>query len=166
MSSSIYAAVPVMLVMAVLQTAVFPRFPVLGMVPQLAFLVALSWGLQRGETEGALWAFVAGIAVDLFSAGPMGLTALAYVTAVFIASFLIQRLPQSRLFMPALMGGVATFIFLLIYIIGLRVLGYTPNLQALSALLPLIYLHTGLILPIYWLIYLFDNSLRPKPIAL
>ena len=61
MSSTIYLAIPVMLVLAVVQTAVLPRFPIFGLVPLLPFLVALAWGLLRGMNEGIVWAFVGGL---------------------------------------------------------------------------------------------------------
>ncbi len=41
MGNHLYVAVPLMAVLAVIETSVLPRFPVLGVVPQILFLVAL-----------------------------------------------------------------------------------------------------------------------------
>jgi len=38
-----YAAIPLMAVLAILQTAVLPRIPIAGLEPQLVFLVARPW---------------------------------------------------------------------------------------------------------------------------
>ena len=82
MAVNFYAAIPLMAVLAVLQTAVLPRFPIAGLEPQLVFLVALAWGLLRGLEEGLVWAFIAGIWADLFSLTPLGLSSLAFMAGV------------------------------------------------------------------------------------
>ena len=74
MSTSFYAALPLMAFLAVIQTAVVARFPMWGVVPLIPFLIALAWGLRRGIEEGALWAFCAGFFLDLFSISPLGLS--------------------------------------------------------------------------------------------
>ena len=79
MGNHLYLAVPLMAVLAVVQTSVLPRFPVLGAVPQLLFLVALAWGILRGLEQGLFWAFIAGFFVDLFSLAPLGISSLAFM---------------------------------------------------------------------------------------
>jgi hypothetical protein len=66
MPNSVYAAVPLMALLAVGQTAVFARLPILGAVPLIPFLVALLWGLLRGIEEGAIWAFAPGFSSICF----------------------------------------------------------------------------------------------------
>ena len=85
MAVNFYAAIPLMAVLAILQTAVLPRFPIAGLEPQLVFLVALAWGLLRGLEEGLVWAFIAGLWLDLFSMTPLGLSSLAFMAAVAVA---------------------------------------------------------------------------------
>lgn len=164
--SSAYVAVPVMLLLAVLQTAVLPQFPIFGLVPLLPLLVAIGWGLQRGVTEGAIWAFIGGLALDLYSVGPTGLTALTFVTAVVLVILMVELLPKSRVFLPAIAGAAATFIYLVLYLLGLWAFDFLNSLQTATALLPLIILHAGLVLPISWLITFIDNAARPRPVKL
>lgn len=161
MSSSVYFAVPLMVVLAILQAAVLPRFPLLGMVPQLPLLIALAWGLLRGVNEGALWAFLAGLFLDLFSTGPMGATALAFMGSVLAATWVDRILPRNRFFMPVLLSMLATLVSLAIYLISLRLLGYQADLQLALTLLPVTFLHGALILPVYWLMVGVDQVLRP-----
>ena len=61
MAVNFYAAIPLMALLAIVQTAILPRFPIAGVEPQLLFLLALAWGLARGLEEGLVWAFIAGI---------------------------------------------------------------------------------------------------------
>ena len=164
MSSSIYLAVPLLLLLAVVQTAVLPHFPILGFVPQLLFLVALAWGSLRGVNEGLLWGFVAGFCQDLFSTMPMGLTSLAFTLAIFLVIVATHLFPANRFFLPMLQGGIATFIFLFLHVSLLRVMGYEVGVATAVALFPLVLLHSVLILPIYWLLNGFTQLFQPRRI--
>lgn len=122
MSSSIYLALPLMALLAMFQANLLPHFPILGVVPQLFFLAVLAWGMLHGLLEGLVWAFVAGIFVDLFSTTPLGVTALASMAAVAVAILIKGVLPANRTIVPALGAAVATLVFWLIYSTLLRLL--------------------------------------------
>jgi len=166
MRTSFYIAIPLMAVLAVLQTAVLPRFPIVGLIPQLPFLVALSWGLLRDMEEGITWAFVGGLILDLFSIGPTGLTALAWMIAVAVALFVAQSFPTSRVILPALDAAFSTLVYLALYFLLLRLFGYQTSLEIATALPPLALLHGLLILPIYWLMYTVDKNLGPRRVQM
>lgn len=167
MSASVYIALPLMALLAILQATILPRFPVLGLVPQLAFLCALSWGLLRGPNEGTLWAFCAGLMLDLFSVGPVGATSLAYIAAVLVATWIARAFPANRLVLPVLLAAFATLISLLLYALLLRLLGQlAEDLQGLTELAPMMILHGGLILPIYWLMIAIHRVTRPRPVTI
>ncbi|MCA9932459.1 MAG: rod shape-determining protein MreD [Ardenticatenaceae bacterium] len=166
MRTSVYAAIPLMTVLAVLETAVLPRFPILGLVPQLPFLVALSWGLLRDFEEGITWAFVGGLILDLFSIGPTGLTALAWMIAIALALLIAQSFPTSRVILPALDAGFATLVYLALYFLLLRLFGYQTSLEITTALPPLAILHALLILPIYWFMYTVDKKFWPRRVQI
>ena len=95
-ASTVFLAIPLMAFLTVLHTAVWPHFPILGVVPSLPFLVALAWGLLRGVTEGMVWAFIAGFFMDLFTAAPAGGLALTYMIAVLVAVLINEVLPANR----------------------------------------------------------------------
>ena len=166
MSSSIYLAVPVMVLLAVVQTAVLPRFPILGLIPQLPLLVALSWGLLRGVNEGIVWAFIGGLCLDLFSVAPLGSTALAYMLAIPAVVWIENAMPANRFFLPMIMAGLATLIYLFIYLFLLQLLGHQINLQVAAGISSIVILHSALILPIFWLMYYLDQLFRPRPVQL
>ncbi len=166
MSSSIYLAVPVMLVLTVAQTAVLPRFPIVGLIPQLPFLVALSWGLLRGVNEGIVWAFIGGLCLDLFSVGPLGVTALAYMLAILAVIWIENAMPANRFFLPIIMAALATLIYLFIYLFLLQLLGHQISMQVVTGISSTVILHGALILPIFWLMYYLDQTFRPRPVKL
>jgi rod shape-determining protein MreD len=166
MSGSIYLAIPMMIVLSLVQTAVLPQFPVFGNAPQLALLVALSWGMLHGIEEGVVWAFFAGIFIDLFSITPAGISSLAFmggVTAVLLAT---RALPTSRIFMPLILAGLTTIISFLINIILLRLFGTITDFRSINILPTLVLVNILFILPIYWLLFIINRAVQPRHMQL
>ena len=158
----VYVAVPVMALLAILQSSVLTRFPILGVVPQLLFLVALVWGIVRGIEEGIIWAFIAGLFVDLFSIAPLGVSSLAFMAGVG-APLLLQRvLPPRRLPVAMFMAALGTSVYLTVYAVILQLLGFGISLGGLTELLPLLVVHAILVLPIYLLMDSLLRTLRPR----
>lgn len=166
MSSSIYAAVPIMLLLALGQTAVLPHLTPFNLSPQLPLLVALGWGLLRGVDEGVVWSFVGGLCMDLFSMTPLGVTALAYMGAATAVLWTQKVLPANRFLLPVLLATLATVLTLLIQLILLRLLGTISNFQVAATLWPLLLLNAFFMLPVYWLLYGTDRIIRPRRIQL
>ena len=166
MTVSIYLAVPLMLVLGVVETAVLPHFPILGTTPQLAFLVALAWGLLYGIEEGAVWAFFAGMFTDLYSITPMGVSSLAFIVGITAVIAIRQALPTSQVLLPLALAGIATVISFLVDIVLLRLFGTITNFQSLTVLPITILINILAILPIYWLLYIIDRTTRPRRVQL
>lgn len=166
MTNSIYVAIPLMLFLAILQTAVLPFFPILGLSPQLPFLVALSWALLRGMEEGVIWAFIGGVFVDMFSVAPMGGSALSFMVGIAAVLWIQQAMPTSRFLLPVLLAFLSTVIYLLVYFVFLRALDYVTGFAGLPALFSLTLLHAVLILPVYWLALFVDRRISPRRVQL
>ena len=162
MAVNFYSAIPLMAVLAIIQTAILPRFPIAGVEPQLLFLVALAWGLLRGLDEGLVWAFIAGIWVDLFSLTPVGLSSLAFMAGVAAPILLQPMLPPRRLPVTALLAALGTLIYLLLYVIALGLLGHGLSAVGLAGLLPIVLLHAILVLPIYYVVHQLLRVLQPR----
>jgi rod shape-determining protein MreD len=122
MNASFYLAIPLMLILLVLQVTVSPHIQLFGVVPQLLFLVSIVLGLFYGLQQGLILAFIAGILFDLYSAGPMGASSLALMAAVSVAVLVQRRLPKNRILVPAALGALATLVFWFVYILLLRIL--------------------------------------------
>lgn len=150
-----------MLVLGILQTAVWPHFTIARLSPQLPLLVALTWGLLRGINEGIVWAFIAGLWMDIFSMTPLGVTAVSYMGAVTAVLWIKEAFPANRLLTPLLTAAGATLLSLLFSLLLLRLLNLVSLLQAGSLVWPLIPLNTLAMLPVYWSIYALDRILHP-----
>lgn len=157
MAKHIYIAIPLMALLAVIQSSVMPRFAIVGVVPQLLFIVALGWGMLRGLEEGLIWAFIAGVFVDLFSLAPMGISSLAFMAGVAGPVLIQHVLPPRRLLAAMILVALGTLIYLAVYAILLRIFGFGVSIGGLAGLLPLIIVHAVIILPIY---LIFANVLR------
>lgn len=162
MANHIYIAIPLMALLSIIQSSILPRIPIAGVIPQLLFVVALGWGLSRGVEEGLIWAFIAGLFVDLFSVAPLGVSALAFMAGVGVPVLLQRLLPPRRLLGAALLAGLGTLIYLLIYAIILRIFGFGVSLGGLVGLLPLVIVHAVLILPIYLLMESLLQVTKPR----
>lgn len=121
MSLSLYLAIPILAILAIIQSTLLPRFPIFGIVPQLWFMVTIAWTLLNGLRQGLIWALIAGIFVDIFSASPLGVTALALMAAVFLVVFVQRHFPESRILMPVVLGVLATLVFWFVYLLLLRI---------------------------------------------
>ena len=122
MSVRVYLALPVLLILLVVQVALAPHIELLGIAPQLLFLITVVWALYYGLHQGLIWAFVAGLLIDIFSAGPVGATSLALMAAVFTIANIQRLFPENRVLVPAALGALASLVFWFAYILLLRIL--------------------------------------------
>src|SRR3989337_2411857 len=77
-------AIAVPVVAALLQAALGPLAIVGGAFPNMPILVAASWSVATGAREGLWWAFIAGLATDLLSGGPLGAFTVASLPGVLL----------------------------------------------------------------------------------
>lgn len=165
MFSTVLVAVPFMAILTVVQTVILPRFALFEVDPSLPFLFALSWSLLSSVEEGVVWAFIGGLFMDMFSIAPVGGLSLTYMAAVFATSLIRDLLPANRFAFPLLVGVVATTIQQLLYLLYLRVFGIVVN-ATLITLVQTVVVQAILIMPIYWLMYLAKQIIRPKPVKI
>lgn len=162
---SLYIGVPLLFLLAVWQTAAQPYFPIFGITPYWPVLVALAWGLVHSPEEGVAWGLVAGLAMGLFSAGPMGGAAVALMAAVLITSLVQHNLPPNRVVLPALLGGVGVYLYEFFHMGLIWLVGYSLPTAVGETLLPLAILHGLLTIPVYWLARFLWRKLEPLPLA-
>ena len=102
-------AIPLLLVMGVVQTSAAARFEVGGVKPNLVLLVVLLTTMLFGAGWGIVWAFIGGAWLDVFSGGPMGSTSLAMMAAALVASLGHRPLDRRNPLVPgaiALLGSL------------------------------------------------------------
>jgi rod shape-determining protein MreD len=72
--------------LALLQSTVFGHFAIRGTLPGIVLICVVDWGILRGTDEGMLWAFIAGLCLDVFSGWPPGTSTVSLVTVASLVS--------------------------------------------------------------------------------
>lgn len=148
---TIYLVVPLLVIVALLQSTILPHLVIWGVFPDLPVVVVASWGLLRGTAEGSLWGFIAGLAVDLFSGAPFGSATLSLVIVGFLSGLGKTSAVQAHVALPILIAFLATIMYSLIFLLVLRISGQTvvwfDNL--IRIILPSAVLNAVLTPPIY-----------------
>lgn len=130
-----YLMVPLLLVAALLQSTTFTRLSVAGVKPDVVLLLVIISTLLYGGRLGVVWAFAGGLALDLFSGGPMGSSSLALMAAALVASLGHRTLSRFNLFVALGACVVGTLAYALVYV---AVLGGLNTLGLWSSSLPLL----------------------------
>lgn len=155
-------AVPLLFLLALLQSAVLRQIPFLDGGLDLLLLVVICWNLLDPE-EGLVWALLAGVFADLFTGGPAGVTPIAYLLAGFMIGQLHGRLRTDS---PSVVMAIALFgtvIAHLALIALLMLLGRTMDAGfALAYItLPTAFLNTLCAIPVYLLLRRTYHGIHP-----
>jgi len=145
-----WIAVPLLFVLSVLQTTILRQLPLLDGNLDLLLVVVLAWSLLRPE-EGLIWAVLAGAFADIFSAGPFGLTSIAFLLMAFCIGWLHGRL---RTHSPIVVMALGLFGTILAHTaaIALLVLSGRPldvGYLLMYVTLPTAFLNTLFAVPVY-----------------
>lgn len=81
--------------------------------PQWLLLVVIFWALHRPAQAGLLYAWIAGLLLDVATNGLLGLNALMFTLTAFLVLSLRQRLGVAPLLSQALLVGGLTLLYLM-----------------------------------------------------
>ena len=96
---------------ALLQTALLPRWQVLAVFPSLVMVLLFAWSAYRALPEALLWAFAAGLLLDILGLDRLGTNALALLPVALLGGLSRGRFFQSGLVFPMVLAVVATFTY-------------------------------------------------------
>jgi rod shape-determining protein MreD len=120
---TVYLFVPLLVVVALLQTTIIPRLVVWGVHIDLPLVVVVNWSLLQGSREGIIWGFTAGFAVDLFSGAPFGAATLSMLTVGFLSGFGHATVFRARAVLYLGTVFLATLVYNLLFLLGVWVSG-------------------------------------------
>lgn len=140
-----YLMGPLLLFLALLQSTTAARFKVGGVKPDLVLLMVVIGALVYGARPGVLWAFIAGIGLDLFSGGPFGASSLALMASALVASLGHRLFSRYNILVPLSAAALGTLIYATVYLATLGVLEVmgTSTLQ-----LPIVETVREIVLPV------------------
>lgn len=117
-----YLMIPLLLLLAVLQSTTASRWQLGGVKPDLVLLMVIAGTLLYGGRSGILWAFVGGAVIDLFSGGPLGASSLAMMAAVLLVSIGHRPLSRYNPLVPLAAAALGTLGYAVVYLGILTVL--------------------------------------------
>lgn len=120
---TIYLVVPLLVVLALLQTTVVPRLTVWGVYIDLPLVFVVNWSLLQGAREGMIWGFVAGLAVDLFSGAPFGSATLPMLAVGFLSGFGQATVFRARALLYLGTIFLATLVYGLLFLLVIWISG-------------------------------------------
>ncbi len=156
-------AVPLLALVAVLQSAVLRQIEFAGGNLDLLLLVVLCWSMLRPE-EGLVWAAVGGLVADLLSGGPFGATAIVLLVTALAAGQVQGRLWGRH---PLIIMGLALLGTGTSHLLGLAILGLTGRPLDVGytlayVTLPTAFINVALVLPVYSALRALDRATRPR----
>ena len=120
---SLYLSIPLLLLVATLQSTLAPYLVVWGVKPDLMLLVVVSWNLLRGTGGGVLWSALGGLALDLFSSAPFGAITVALFCVGSLTRVAAMNVFRLGLAIPLVAAAVATLVYDFILLFSLHVFG-------------------------------------------
>jgi len=106
-----------------LQSTVFAQLRLLGVRPELLFLVTIILAMLEGPAEGAVVGFVSGLAQDMLLNQPKGITALTLTLLGYAVGMARQFIVSPSPLVPTIVVAIATALGLAFYEIVSFLLG-------------------------------------------
>jgi len=150
-----------------LQSTVFAQVKLLGVRPELMYVVTILMAIIEGPSEGAIVGFAGGMAQDFLLDQPKGITALTLTLLGYAIGLARQYIVSPSPLLPTILVAVGTFAGVIFYEIVSFLLGQLNDPLAFSlrvALLTALYdaVLTPLVYPV--LRRIFEGS-RPKRVV-
>lgn len=145
----IFIGIPLLAVLAILQSALISYMPLLDGRVDLVLLAVVSWGLVGRSEEAMLWGMIGGLFLDILSGLPLGSSAFSLILVAFLVSLLEGRFWEAHLLMPLGVMLLASLFYHLMGILIVMISGHPLSLPlALSrVILPSTFLNVALALP-------------------
>lgn len=159
-------AIPVLVILAMLQVGVVSRLPLLQGTADLLLLAVIAWTLQRRVRYGWFWGAVAGAMIGLTSAMDPVVSIVIYLLIVALVQFFKRQVWQAPLLVMLLLTLISTFLQHAISIAVLIFRGADlPILDSLSLItLPSILLNLLLAVPFFVIMSDMANWVFPEEI--
>jgi rod shape-determining protein MreD len=150
--------------LAVLQSTIVSRMPLLNGTADLILLFIVAWALQDRVESAWQWCIIGGIFASLYSALPFGTFIVAYLIATAIARILKRRVWKAPWLAMLAATFIGTLVVQLVSIITRVVTGVDiPITSALNLiLLPGLLLNLILAIPVYSIVHDLAGWLYPE----
>jgi rod shape-determining protein MreD len=119
----VLALAAIIITAVLLQSTVFSQLRLLGVRPELLYLITILIALQEGPNEGAIVGFTAGLAQDMLLDQPKGITALTLTLLGYTVGMARQYIVSPSPLVPTIVVAIATALGVAFYEIVTFLLG-------------------------------------------
>ena len=146
----------------ILQSTLFGHFEILGVLPNTALLIIVSYAILRGDVEGAIVGFFAGLLQDLFFARYIGFFALCGALTGYVCGKPFKDFFRENYMLPMILVLAAmlanSFVF---YVFHFLLQGQTDLLYYVQKIiLPETVYTLFLSIPVYRMMYGLNERLE------
>jgi len=148
----------------VLQSTVYQYIEIFNVRPNTALILIISYAILRGDVEGAVVGFFAGLMQDAFFGRYIGIHALLCMLAGYFCGKPFRNFYRESYLMPMLLVGVTTLVY--------EILFYASSFLFQSQLDFMLYMRTIILpgtiyalilsLPVYHLMYFINKKLESR----
>ena len=145
----------------VFSTTLFQALTVIDIMPDFTVLVVVSYAILRGDIEGSIVGFFAGLLIDVFF-GVLGMSAMLYFLIGFVAGKPFRDFFRENYFLPLLLAAAASLIYeSATYFFTYLFMGQTDFLYYFNRkILPAALYSMIFAIPVYRLIYFINNKIE------
>ncbi len=156
-------AIPILLLLSILQIGIVSRLPLLQGTADLLLLAIIAWTLQRPVRNGWFWALVASGLTAFTSAISPIVPIISYGVTLGLVQFFKRQVWQAPLLIMLFLTLIGTFLYHSLTIAQLLLSGTSvPILDSLSIItLPSILLNLALAIPVYAIMRDLANWIYP-----
>lgn len=141
-----------------LQTTIFENISIIGIKPNTTVILIVSFAFMRGDIEGSLIGFLAGLLTDCFFESFLGLNAFIGLCIGFLAGKLFSDFYKNKIIIPFLLTTLFTFLNSIMFFFFNIFLRGEPNIFPFlkSIIIPEI-IYTSLVSIILYKIFYYIN---------
>lgn len=165
---AILLGIPLLALLAVLQSTVFGTFRVLDGAPDLVLLAVVGWALTGRARQSMALGLVGGVILDLLSGTPIGANAIGLILIAYLVSLSEGRFWEAHFLMPLAAVLGASLLYHAAAVFVLVLLGRTPDWSyALTrVVLPSVFLNLLLALPVAQAAESLEATLYPPEVGI
>ena len=108
MTRRVLVTIVIIVTALLLQSTLFWNLKLLGVRPELMYLITIVIAILEGPNEGAITGFAAGLAQDFMLNQPKGITALTLTLVGYAAGLARQYIVSPSPLLPTILVGVGT----------------------------------------------------------
>ena len=144
------------------QSTVFGYIAIIGIKPNSAILIIISYAILRGDSEGALAGFAAGLLQDCFFGEIIGMNAMLYMIIGYMCGKPFKDFFHENIFFPLLLSLISVLFYgHVIYFTNFLLRGRLDYFYYFrKIILPETVYTVALAMPVYRLVYGLNDRLE------